>query len=223
VAGFSLLALIFFALVSNLFVNTRIIVAGDVVKTAENILDHEKLFRAGIACTLMMFNCDIVEAVALYILLKPVGKNLALLGMVWRFANACIGGSLTLGSFFALRLAVTSGPLFGLSPVESRSLIMLFLDPSNEGGFICLTFFSFGMITHGYLFLKSNYIPRILSGLYVFAAAVLLVGTFSLIVFPGITASIFPAYIIPDFLAELFLGLWLSIKGVKIPDHVMGS
>ena len=215
VAGLTLLVLIISGLFSNLYVDPKIIVDADAAQTANNILTHERLFRIGIASTLIMFNCDILQALALYVLLKPVGKNLALLGVFWRFANACIGSFLALNSFTALQLAANTGYLTAINLKQSQALMMLFIDPQTGAGSIELIFFSLGMGVHGYLLFKSKYIPRILSSLYLFAAILLLLSSFALIIFPKIDAVISPAYILPDFVAELLLGLWLSIKGVK--------
>jgi hypothetical protein len=53
---------------------------GDAAATAHNILAHERQFRVGLAGELIMLNFDVVLALALYALLKPVNEILALLG-----------------------------------------------------------------------------------------------------------------------------------------------
>jgi hypothetical protein len=73
------------------------------------------------------------------------------------------------------------------------------------------------MAAHGYLLFRSKYIPQILSGFYLFAAVVIFVCSFLLVIFPGTKGIISPAYVIPDLFAELIVALWLLFKGIKIP------
>jgi len=216
VAGFSLLVLMITG-ISNIFlVSPGIIIQGDAVRTAHNIVASETIFRFSIFLVLIMFNCDIIEALALYVLLKPVNKSLALLGTFWRLGNAFIGGSLAISNFYILKLAGHPDYLAAFNSKQLQSLMMLFIN-THEDSLIELIFFSFGMVVHGYLLIKSKYIPGILSGLYFFASIVLLIGTFTLIVFPKAADVISPSFILPDFVAELSFALWLILKGVRIP------
>jgi Domain of unknown function (DUF4386) len=216
VAGLSLLVLIIFGVFNNFFIAPRLIVDGDAVKTTHNIVASETLYRFGIVCSLIMFNCDIIEALALYVLLKPINKSLALLGTFWRLGNAFIGGFAAISSFYILRLASNPDYLTALNPKQSHSLMMLFIN-TDEDSLIELIFFSFGMVVHGYLLFKSKYIPRILACLYFFSAVLLLISAFTLIVFPKAAAVISPIYVLPDFVAELSFALWLIFKGVNLP------
>lgn len=85
VAGFAYL----FAFASVVFaqfrIHDRLIIEGHATETARNILAHERLFRIGIACDLI--NCvGVVELLAaLYVVLEPVNRGLALLAAFWRF------------------------------------------------------------------------------------------------------------------------------------------
>src|SRR5882757_227212 len=85
IAGAALLLICASGLLSN-----NLIVSGDATATANNIIAHERWFRLGIFGELLMLNGDIVLAVALYLLLKPVNAGLALLGTIWRLANAML-------------------------------------------------------------------------------------------------------------------------------------
>jgi hypothetical protein len=87
IAGVSLLVIILSGALSN-----DLIVAGDAAATAHNILAHERKFRVGLAGEMIMLNSDVVLALALYALLKPVNEILALLGTFWRIANAIVLG-----------------------------------------------------------------------------------------------------------------------------------
>src|SRR5207249_6908708 len=68
---------------TTLFRSGRLIVYNNAVDTARNILAHERLFRLGTASNLTVFAIDIVLITALYVVLKPVSRNLALLAAFW--------------------------------------------------------------------------------------------------------------------------------------------
>src|SRR5438270_5835995 len=61
------------------YVPSKLIVAGNAAATASNIVNHEMLFRLGFAAYLLEALCDVALALVLYVLLKPVNRNLALL------------------------------------------------------------------------------------------------------------------------------------------------
>lgn len=79
VAGFGYLIIAILAIFANFFVLENLIVPGDAAATADNISASEGLFRIGIASLLIVVVLDVVVAVALYIVLKPVNTSLALL------------------------------------------------------------------------------------------------------------------------------------------------
>src|SRR3954471_7028808 len=60
---------------------STLIVSGDAAKTATNIMAKERLYRIGLANNIVTFAIDVVLIWALYILLRPVNRNLALLAV----------------------------------------------------------------------------------------------------------------------------------------------
>ncbi len=49
------------------------------------------------------------------------------------------------------------------------------------------------------------------------AGASYLANTFALILAPALANALFPAIMLPPFIAELSLALWLLVKGVDVP------
>jgi Domain of unknown function (DUF4386) len=49
------------------------------------------------------------------------------------------------------------------------------------------------------------------------AGACYLLNSFSLILDPALASKLFPAIMLPPFIAELSLALWLVVKGVDVP------
>lgn len=89
VVGFSYLVTVASVAISNFAIHNRVI-AGDAAETARNIMAHQRLFRLGIACDLVYCAGLGVLLTALYVVLKPVNRSLALLAAVWRL-NICLG------------------------------------------------------------------------------------------------------------------------------------
>ena len=104
VAGFMFLFSLIVPLLNWTFVLSELVVAENAIATANNIIANEFQFRFGIAIELIMSVGLIVLGMALYIILKQVNKNLALLALVWKFVEATIAAAIVLVSFIALQV-----------------------------------------------------------------------------------------------------------------------
>ena len=138
-------------------------------------------FRMGIAGGVIVLVADAVVAWALYIFLKPVNKSLSLLAAWFRLMYAAIFGITQLNLVFALLLLTGADYLTVFETDQLHALAQIFILAHVYGYFIAMIFFSLGSTVFSYLFLKSNYIPRILAAWGVFASVVLLIGTFVII------------------------------------------
>ena len=219
IAGFTLLLLIASGLTGNFIGPDSLAGASDVAAAARNLLAHEQAFRVSLVCETIMFNCDVVLALALYALLKPVNASLALLGSFWRVANAIVLGVAVTASFAALRCLGASHDLAAFRPDQLYSLAALLFRVHDTASTIGLIFFCFGAAVHSYLLFRSAYIPKVLSGLYMFAAVQLLLSSFAFLIFPHLATLLGFSAFIPDLMAELSTALWLAFKGVNIPPQ----
>lgn len=220
IAGCALLLIILSGVVGTLIGRDHMDVSGDAVATARNILAHPTRFRIGTAFEIVMFNSDVVLAVALYVLLKPVNPALALLGAFWRLGNAIVLGVSVALSLAALDLLGGAHYLKVFNADQLQAQAKFFLDMHETGSLVGLVFFSLGAAVHSYLLIKSAYISRLLSGLYLFGAVWLLLCCFGFIIAPNSMTVFNTAFIVPDFVAELLVALWLTCKGAKVPQPV---
>jgi hypothetical protein len=211
IAGVSLLVIIASSVLSN-----NLVVSGDAPATAHNILTHERQFRIGLTGEMIMLNSDFVLAIALYALLKPVNRMLALLGAFWRVANAIVLGVGVVVSLVALDALGDAHYLTAFKTEQMQAIARQLLDIHGAAMMIGLIFFGFGAATHSYLFWKSRYIPRWLAASYLLVTAFIVVCCFAIIIFPTLDALIDPWFVVPDFIVELVVALWLTIKGVNI-------
>lgn len=220
IAGWTLLLLMASGFTGMFAFGGNPIVDGDAVATAQNILAHERAFRGSLACEIVMLNRDVVLALALYALLKPVDATLALLGSFWRIANAGMLGVGVAASLVALDLFSNPNYMLLLNRGQLHPLALLFFDLHGRLSFMGLMFFCFGAGVHSWLLYKSRYIPRIISGLYLFASVEMLLCCFTFLIFRTIRAVLDPAFIVPDAIAELSAALWLALKGAHLPTGV---
>src|SRR5437764_5663402 len=104
VVGFSYLLALPPAIFAEFYVLGRLIVYNNAVDTAQNIMAHERLFRLGTASNLTVFAVDIVLITSLYVVLKPVNRNLALLAAFWGLIETAVLVVATLSDFDVLRV-----------------------------------------------------------------------------------------------------------------------
>ena len=143
-----------------------------------------------------MLACDVGVALILYVLLKPVGRRMALLGAVFRLICVAI-------------LAVNSLNYFGvLDLFHAAHSAAAF----NTGYAIALVPFGIQCLLFGYLIFKSGFLPRILGILFALAGLGYLI-----CVWPPLGQRLFfPYIVIPGVIGEGALTLWLLIFGVNV-------
>jgi len=217
VAGVLYLLQMAVAILGESVIRGRLIVAGDATQTAQNIIAHERLFRLSIAGDLFVYIGVIVLIWALYVVLRPVNRNLAILAVILRLAENAVLCAGTVNAAVALRLLSQPDYLKTFDVAQLHSLARLAL--STQGmtmnvGFILL---GLGSTIFAYLFLKSDYIPKALAAWGIFASLVLAIVTWVIIVFPDLGARLGLTYMVPMFIYEVGLGLWLVVKGIREP------
>jgi hypothetical protein len=216
VAGAMYLLVLAAALFASFYVRASLIVWGDVGATAGNIAGSELLFRLGLASDLVSFAGIVVLALALYLLLKPVNRTLALLGLCWWLGEAFILALNTLNDYIVLILLSGADYLSVFDAAQLQALVRVFLEAHLTGYNIGLIFFALGSVIFSYLFYSSKYIPRVLSGWGIFASVLFLAGTFVILVEPSYEGIAYQFINPPIALFELAIGAWLLIKGVRI-------
>ncbi len=202
---------------AEVFVRSRLIVPADAEATAGNILAQETLFRLGASGELLHLACDVGVAVLLYALLRPVDRYVALLAAFMRLVCAVVLAVASLSHFAALKLLADSPYLKTFSPEQLHTLALAALRLHGDAYSISLVFFGFACLALGYLIFRSGFLPRALGALMAVAGICYLVNSFSYFLAPHFAASLFPAILLPSFLAELSLTLWLIVKGVNRP------
>lgn len=212
IAGFLYLIIIVTSLLSMVFIESRLVVPGDDAATFINIVANELLFRVGVLYDLIMFAGVVGLAVALYIVLKPVNKNLALLAMSWRLGEAILGGVTVLVSAVIFLIVDSRNNLTMFNSEQLQALVGLFLNVRSTGLTFVIVFLCLGTIIYCCIFYKSKYIPRWLAIWGILAFFLMLAQSFVSIVVPNNSLMVFGA---PAILFEITIGVWLLFKGIN--------
>jgi hypothetical protein len=144
IGGLLYLFIIVAAGFGELFVRNRrnrLIRWGDAAATANNILTSETLFRVGLAGEMLTCVCDVALAVILYVLLRPVSRNLALLAAFFRLTFAGVYGVTKLFEVAALVALGAAGNLKALAPQQLHDLAYVSLRVHSLGYGASLLFF----------------------------------------------------------------------------------
>ena len=190
------------------------IVPGDAAQTAKNIIAAQQLFRLGSTTHLLVFAGDVVLIVALYVILKPVNRPVALLAALWRVIGAAVLIAIMLNDFMVVRLLSGAPYLQAFNEKQLHALARFFIGAGANGFQIGFAFLGLGSTVFSYVWLKSHYIPGGLALLGIFASFVLALGSLGNLAFPGLSV-IGMSYMAPMFFYEVGLGLWLLIKGLR--------
>ena len=204
------------AVFAEFYVRGQLVVSGDPAQTALNIVAHERLFRLGIAGNLAVFTIDIALITALYVVLKPIDRSLALVALAWGLIETAILAVVTLSDFNVLRILSGAEYLKTFEADRLQALARLSISAHGSVYNVALFLFGLGSSVFCYLWFRSGYIPRALAGWGVFASLLVGACTFAFIIFPELTKTVSIAYFAgPIFLFELAMGLWLPIKGLR--------
>jgi len=215
VAGFLYLVTMVNTILAEFYLRAPLLVRGDAVQTARNIVASERLFRLSIVSGLITVAGHVVLLVALYVVLKPINRNVALLGAFWRLAESTVFAINTLNDFLALRLLSGADYLQAFDTKQLQALARVFISVRHEGGQIGSVFLGLGSTVFAYLWWKSRYIPRGLAGWGIFSSLVLTIVLLIDMVFPGFAPLLSLAYWAPMFIFEVAMGVWLLFKGIQ--------
>lgn len=218
VAGFTFLFAMAIVVLANYGMSFRLSVPGSAVETARNILANEALFRLNIACNLIYASSLVVLLAALYVILRPVNRNLALVAAFCRLVVVLMWGVTALNMLGALRLLGDAAYLPVFEPDQLQTLARLQLTAGYDAYYVGLPFWGLASTVCSYLWFRSRYIPRGLAALGLISSAWCVICVFAFIAFPNFDKTV-NAYWFdsPMVIFEMALGLWLLFKGLRSP------
>jgi hypothetical protein len=216
VAGFTFLFAMLTVVLANYGISFRLIVPGNAVDTARNIMANETLFRLNIACHLLYVVSIVVLLTALYVILSPVNRSLALIATFCRLVFAFMWGITALNALGALRLLGDAAYLPVFAADQLQTLARLHLASSYDAYYVGLPFWGLASTVCSVLWFRSGYIPRVLAAFGVVSSAWCVICAFAFIVFPRFDAAVNASWFdVPMVAFEMTLALWLLFKGLS--------
>lgn len=191
VVGISFITSVFIVTLVDDFLLANFVVPGDTEALARDIEANGRLFGFAIVGYLIVLVLDSIIGLALYVVLKPSNKNLALYTSVLRLLYAF---TLVIG-LFALAINI-------IDVYDYASIKLL--------GYI---FFALHIFVLGYSILKSGYIPKSLGILLMFASFTYIVFFVDLHLPETLEVITMSTMAI----AELSLSIWLIVKRNRLP------
>lgn len=221
IAGAAYLAIVLAGFVYGALVQSQLIVPSDDAITAANILGNPLRFRLGIVLVFFIYASVVVASWALFIVLRDVHKNLALLALLFRMAEAIVGAttilvSLTVWYLLSAEMSLSvEGSAAAFAPDALHALTGRLLDVRTAGLDIVLLFIGVGATIFCYLLFRSRIIPRPLAGWGIFTYLSMLVLALVSILIPDHPMMLETVLYSAGGAFELIFGLWLLLKGVE--------
>ncbi len=216
IGGVLYLIIIVVGLFGEAFVRDRLIVSGDATATAANIRSMESLWRFHIAAELFLLICAVALLLILFALLRPVNRALVLLAAFFNLVSIGLEAAITMYLLEALFPLGNAGYLKAFAPEQLYAMASLSLKSHSYGFGVSLIFFGCFCLVIGYLIFRSGYLPKTIGVLMQIAGVCYLTNSFALILAPAFADRIFPAILVPAFVGEASLCLWLLVKGVNV-------
>lgn len=205
------------------FVHSRLIVKSDASATLDNISQSIGLFRGEIFGWLIVFLLDILVAWALYLFLKPINKNLALLGAWLRLLYSTILG-VAISHLISIAVFFNGDYYLKSLPVDQlKTQVMLHIHTFDKVWSFGLIIFGFHLLILSYVILKSTFIPKVVGMLLLIASlCYILIHSMHLFLpqFENTTLFLESILSVPMAVGELTLGIWLLVKGGKTNNHI---
>jgi len=210
IAGVGLLLMAVLAPFAHFGVLETLIEPGNPTATVSNIAASEGLFRIAIAAFLVVTFLDILMAWALYVLLRPVNRTVALL-VGWLRLAAAAAFLPALANLFDVAQLVGGSAASALPAAQVEAQVMASVASFSNGWDIMLAVFGLHLLGVGALVYTSVQFPRFLGVLVVIAGIGYLADTFTRILLPdfGFTFSVF------TFVGEALLIVWFLWRGIK--------
>src|SRR5207237_1840383 len=157
--------------------------------------------------------CDVGIALVLYVLLKPVHRNLALLSAFF--------GLISTALFAVCEMLFFCAPLLVKNPVFAQdftreqldALVYFFVRVYAAGAGLFMVFYGSASLIRGYLIYRSGYIPRFIGVLFALVGVAFVVKNFTLVLAPAYSWDLL---LIPAPITVLVLTVWFLTKGVDV-------
>jgi hypothetical protein len=190
---------------------------GTASQVYQAMMTNEGSFRLALVVALTSGFLFLMVAWGLYVLLRPVNRNLALLFLLLNAVGVAIQGASMLSLISAMLQGDAASNMQAYSAAQLEGLAYLSINVYKAGFVTAQLFFGTWLFPLGYLVYRSGFLPRFLGVLLVLDGIAVLVWFLQALLVPDYPAIRYPGLAL-SFVAEVGLALWLLVKGVKVVD-----
>jgi hypothetical protein len=205
-----------------IYLPRKLIVPGNAAATASNVLASEMLFRLSIVAVLISSVLFVFLGMALYRLLGGVNRERALLMVALIAISVAIGFVNEVNNIAALTLFRGPAFLSAIDKPQRDALGTLFLHLRGQGLVVDQIFWGLWLFPLGLLVMRSGFIPKILGVLLIINGVAYLVASLTALLAPAYAGVVNRIALLPE-TGELWIMLWLLIKGVRVPPPATAS
>ncbi len=157
--------------------------------------------------------CDIALSLVMYVLLRPVRKDLALLAAFFGLISTAVFAVAELFYFAATFILGGADYLKTFSPDQLNTLALLSLKFYGYGAGLFMVFYGVAGILRGYLIFRSGYIPKVLGILLAIGGLGFVMRNFALVLTPAYASDVL---LLPMSIAGVSLTVWLLARGINV-------
>ena len=197
IAGVGLLVMSVLSGFGYLVAVKGLVIPGSAARTAQNVADHENIFRFGILCLYLVAVLDVVVAWALYRVFKPVNSALSKLAAWLRTAYAAV-------------FTVAISQLIGALRLHTQALAHI--NSFTNIWDAALVLFGLSLFVLAYLAYRSGFVPKLLGLLLAFAGLGYAFDTVIRVIVRGSSSDVSAI----TGMGEFVFALWLVLRGRSI-------
>jgi len=189
----------------------------DAPQVYQAIATNEGSFRLGLVAALLSGLLFLLTAWGLYVLLRPVNREFALLFLLLNAVGVATQGASLMWLISALMQGDAASQMQAYSAAHLEGLGYLSITVYKLGFVTAQLFFGAWLFPLGYLVYRSGLVPRLLGILLLLDGIAVLIWFLQALLLPDYPAIRYPGLVV-SFVAEVGLAAWLLVKGVKVPD-----
>jgi hypothetical protein len=190
-------------------------VPSDPAATAANVVGHESLYRLAFTANLIATACYLAATLLVYVLLRPVNRDISLLATFFSLIGCAIGAVSCLLFLAPLGILNNAQASAAFTSGQLQNQAVSFLRLSAQANDIGLVFFGLHVLCVGYLIRRSTFLPRFLGALLALTSLCYLTNSFATFLALPFRSYLMPLVAAGGLIGEGTLTFWLLIAGVN--------
>src|SRR3954469_25060058 len=196
-------------------VGGRFFVPDDAAATAANVIAHESLYRLGFFAHIIATACYLAATLLVYVLLRPVNRNISLLAAFFSLIGCAVGAVSCLLFLAPLGILTAADAPAAFTVAQLQTQALTFLGLSARANDIGLVFFALHVLCVGYLIRRSTFLPRFLGILLTLTSVCYLANSFAIFLNLPFRHFLIPFVAAGGLIGEGTFTFWLLIAGVN--------